>query len=238
MDSTKLDAVAIAAHPDDAEISLGGTLLTLKSRGLRIGIFDLTRGEMGTRGDAKDRAAEAAAANEVLALDVRENLGLPDGRIPVSVEAREALAALLRKHRPRIVFAHHTQDLHPDHCAAGRLAREAWYLSGLKRLAEQSGGPEAARPNRIFHFMGHVPFEPTFVVDIGAVWQQKLRLIQCYHTQLVSQGEQDDGSHFLFGADILERVETKARYFGERIGARFGEPLLHLGPLPFVDPLL
>ena len=237
MNREPLDALAIAAHPDDAEISLGGTLLTLKQRGMRIGIIDLTRGEMGTRGDEQDRAKEAAAANEVLQLDARENLALPDGRIRVDVEAREQLAKCLREYRPRLVFAHHTEDLHPDHCAAGLLARQAWYLSGLSRLAELTGGPAAARPRRLYHFMGHVPFEPTFVVDIGEVWERKLELIQCYHTQLVSQDPEDEGKHFLFGADILERVQTKARYWGEQIGAQYGEPLLHHGPLPFEDPL-
>lgn len=236
--STALDALAIAAHPDDAEISLGGTLLELKRRGLRIGIIDLTSGEMGTRGDRAERAAEAEAANRVLQLDVRENLGLPDGRVQVSVEAREALAHLLRVHQPQVVFAHHTEDLHPDHCAAGTLARQAWYLSGLARLAQQTGGGLARRPRAIYHFMGHVPFEPTFVVDIGAVWEAKVRLIECYETQLTSSGPKDDGRHFLFGSDILERVRSKARYWGESIGAIYGEPLLHHGPLPFSDPLL
>lgn len=234
---TPLDAIAIAAHPDDAEISLGGTLLELKQRGLRIGIIDLTRGEMGTRGDESSRAAEAAAANEILRIDMRENLDLPDGRVEVTLEAREALARLLRIYQPQVVFAHHTEDLHPDHCAAGQLAREAWYLSGLSRLAEQTGGGKAARPRAIYHFMGHVPFDPTFVVDIGDVWEQKVRLIECYATQITATDPDDEGKHFLFGADILERVRSKARYWGEQIGAVYGEPLMHRGPLPFADPI-
>lgn len=234
----KLDVLVVAAHPDDAEITVGGTLLLLAGRGKRCGIVDLTRGEMGTRGTKDDRAREVAAANALLRLSVRENLDLPDGRIEASLTARERLAALIRVHAPDVVLAHHLEDLHPDHSAAGRLAREAWYLSGLARLAEVTGGPAARRPARLYHFMGHVPFDPTFVVDIGEVWDAKRALVECYASQLAPAHADDRGKHFLFGVDILQRMETRARFFGERIGARFGEPLLARGPLPCFDPLL
>jgi bacillithiol biosynthesis deacetylase BshB1 len=234
----KLDVLAIAAHPDDAEICVGGTLLALRAAGKRCGIVDLTRGEMGTRGTADDRAREVAAANGVLDLALRANLELPDGRVEVSIGARERLAALIREHAPEVVLAHHALDLHPDHAAAGRLAREAWYLAGLARLAELGGGGPARRPKRLYHFMGHVPFDPTFVVDIGPVWEQKLALVRCFVTQLAPAHGRDKGEHFLFGADILQRMETRARFYGERIGVRYGEPLLAHGPLPCFDPLL
>lgn len=231
-----LDCLLIAAHPDDGEISAGGTLLTLARAGRSIGIVDLTRGEMGTRGSEPQRAAEAAAATDKLGLAVRHNLELPDGRVTPTVEAREELARLIRLHRPRILLAHHTQDLHPDHAAAGTLARQAWYLAGLAKLAPPDE-PPAHRPERIFHFMSHDRFEPTLVVDIGPVWEDKLELVRCFASQLRPADKADTGEHFLFGADILERVETKARYWGERIGARYGEPLLHRGPLPAGDLL-
>jgi len=233
----KLDALVIGAHPDDAEISLGGTILTLIDAGKRVGVLDLTRGEMGSRGTPEDRDAETRAANAMLGLSYRGNLDLGDGRVEVSIEAREKLARALREVQPHLVLAHHPDDLHPDHAACGRLAREAWYLSGLRRLAELDGGPPARRPARLFHYMGHVPFEPTFVVDVSAVWQRKVEVIRCYASQLTPDGPRDDGRHFLFGADILARAETKARFFGERIGVRHGEPLFHQGPLPFADPL-
>ena len=233
-----LDALVIAAHPDDAEIALGGTLLRLKAMGKRIGICDLTRGEMGTRGTAEDRDRETAAANAVLDLDVRENLGLPDGRVEVTVDARERLARVLRELRPDVVFAHHVEDLHPDHAACGKLAREAWYLAGLKRLAELDGGPAARRPPRLFHFLGHLPAEPSLVVNIDDQWARKAELIRCYASQIAPESPEDRGEHFLFGADILGRAETKARYWGERIGVRYGEPLWHQGPLSILDPLL
>jgi bacillithiol biosynthesis deacetylase BshB1 len=231
----KLDVLVIAAHPDDAEISAGGTMLTLRDAGRAFGIVDLTRGEMGTRGTADDRAREVAAANAILRPAVRHNLELPDGRVTVTVEARERLAALIRRHQPDVLIAHHMDDLHPDHAACGVLAREAWYVSGLARLA--GPGETARRPRRLYHFLGHVPTEPTFVVDIGRVFEEKVRLVRCYASQLAPAGAGDKGQHFLFGADILQRMETRARFFGERIGARFGEPLVHKGPLPCMDPL-
>jgi bacillithiol biosynthesis deacetylase BshB1 len=237
-DGLKLDVLVVAAHPDDAEICVGGTLLKLKAAGRRIGIVDLTRGEMGTRGTSDDRAREVQAANALLRLDLRANLGLPDGRVQDSLEARERLATLFRRHAPAVVLAQHHIDHHPDHAAAGRIAREAWYLSGLRKLAEATGGGEARRPARFYHYMGHVTFDPTFVVDIGAEWEAKRRLVACYESQLRPAGAGDDGSHFLYGSDIQQRMETRARFYGERIGVRHGEPLLAIGPLPCFDPLL
>jgi bacillithiol biosynthesis deacetylase BshB1 len=233
----KLDALVLAAHPDDAEISLGGTILRMVDAGRSVGIVDLTRGEMGTRGTAADRDAETDAATQLLGLAQRVNVGLPDGRVRDDVEAREAVARILRETRPEVVLAHHVEDLHPDHAACGRIAREAWYLSGLRRLAELDGGPAARRPPRLLHFMGHVPFDPTFVVDVSAVWERKVEVIRCYASQLEPEDDSDQGEHFLFGADVLERAETKARFFGERIGVRYGEPLLASGPVALGDPL-
>jgi N-acetylglucosamine malate deacetylase 1 len=233
----KLDILVVAAHPDDAEICLGGTLLLAAAAGRKVGIVDATRGEMGTRGTREDRDREMLAAGELLGLALRRNLDLPDGRVEATVPAREALARILRELRPEVVLAHHVEDLHPDHAATGRLARAAWYLSGLGRLAELDGGPPAARPRRLLHFMGHVPFEPTLVVDIGPVWERKVELVRCYASQLEPSSPGDRGAHFLFGADILGRMETRARFFGERIGALYGEPLLSVGPLACRDPM-
>ncbi len=231
-----LDALIIAAHPDDAEISAGGTILRWVRAGRRVGVIDLTRGEMGTRGTIEDRDRETEAASEILGLSVRENLGLPDGRVEASLDAREALADRIRAHAPHVVLGHHTEDLHPDHVAAGHLTRDAWYLSGLARLATEDS--PARRPPRLLAFPGHVPFEPTFVVDITEVWEAKCAAVRAYATQLEPQGQDDDGSHFLFGADILARMETKARFWGELGGVRYGEPLLHRGPVPLSDPML
>jgi LmbE family N-acetylglucosaminyl deacetylase len=105
-------------------------------------------------------------------------------------------------------------------------------------MAEQAGAAPAHRPRRLFHFLSHLAAEPAFVVDVTPVWEQKLRLVRCYASQITPHDAGDEGGHFLFGADILQRMETKARYFGEKISVGFGEPLVHLGPVPFGDPML
>lgn len=233
-----LDVLVIAAHPDDAEISAGGTILRLVDAGARVGILDITRGEMGTRGTKEDRDAEAKRATEILGLTWRGNLELHDGRVEVTVEARERLARHLRELQPELVLSHHLDDPHPDHEASARLAKEAWYLSGLKQLAKLTGGPEARRPRQLAHFQSHTHFDPTFVVDIEPVWERKRAAILAYATQLAGADPKDDGKHFLYGVDILERVETKARAYGERIGGRFGEPILCREPVSFTDPLV
>ncbi len=235
---TKLDLLVIAAHPDDAEISVGGTLARLVAAGARVGVLDITRGELGSRGTRADRDAEAAAATALLGLAWRGNLDQPDGRVEATVAAREELARHLRRLAPDVVLAHHEEDPHPDHVASGRLAREAWYLSGLRRLAEQDGGAAARRPGRLARFMSHRRFEPTLIVDITDVWPQKVAAVEAYGSQLRPEDPGDDGRHFLYRADILERMETKARAFGEAIGVRYGEPLLCEEPLGAADPLL
>jgi len=231
----KLDALIIGAHPDDAEIAMGGTILRLQDAGKRVGVLDITRGEMGTRGSMQDRDAETAAATKLLGLAYRGNMNLPDGRVVNDVPTREALALRLRDLQPDLVLTHHCEDLHPDHATVGRMTREAWYLSGLKRLAELDGGPPAKRPTRLLHYLGHVAFDPTLVVNIDAQWERKLEVIRCYASQIQPAGQGDQGAHFLFGSDILSRAETRARYFGELISAHYGEPLLHEGPMGVED---
>ena len=232
----KLDMLVVAAHPDDAEISVGGTILRMTGAGRKVGIVDMTRGEMGTRGTRAERDAEAERATELMGISLRTNLELPDGRLQPTLEAREALARVIRDTRPETLVAHTLEDRHPDHAATGRLAREAWFVAGLKRLAELDGGPEPHRPARLLHFLGHVSFSPTLVVDVDPVWEKKVELVRCYASQLEPGGPRDDGQHFLYGADILRRMETKARTFGERIGVGHGEPFLSMEPLACADP--
>lgn len=238
MTDRQLDVLVIAAHPDDAEISAGGTILRLVDAGARVGVLDVTRGEMGSRGSRADRDAEAARATEVLGLAWRGNLDQPDGRVCATVEAREALARILRELGPELVLGHHLHDPHPDHEASARLTKEAWYLSGLKQLARVTGGPAARRPRQLLHFMSHASFDPTLVVDIEPVWERKKAAVMAYATQLEPGEEGDEGKHFLYGADIWERVETKGRTWGERISKRFGEPLLAREPLALDDPIV
>jgi bacillithiol biosynthesis deacetylase BshB1 len=231
MRTDSLDLLIIAAHPDDAEIALGGTILRLTDRGFKVGILDLTGGEMGTRGTQEDRAQEAASAGRLMGLTLRRNLALPDGRLRAGVSERETVAHALCEYKPNILIGHYPDDPHPDHRGAGQLARDGWYLSGLQKLADKNGWGSAQRPAERYCFHSHTAFKPSLVVDISAVFERKLDVIRAYASQLAPSSAADDGGHFLKGSDILERVTHKARTYGEAIGVRYGEPLLCPGPL-------
>ena len=229
---TQLDLLVVAAHPDDAEIAVGGLLASAKARGLMVGVVDLTAGEQGTYGDAATRAKEAAAATEVLDLDFRHNLGLPDARLTPTVAAREALAEVLRQVRPRIVLCHDTQDRHPDHVAAGHLAHQASYLSGLMRLAQAPGlTPAPFRPARLFTFYSHRQPEADVIVDISAHFETKKRAVMAYSSQVQRQAKADQSANLGLDADIVERMTLRARSYGALIQVEYGEPLGLVGPL-------
>lgn len=229
---TQLDILVVAAHPDDAEISVGGLLANAKALGLRIGVVDLTAGESGTYGDAETRAREATAASAILDLDFRRNLGLPDARLTETPEHREALAEVLRATRPRIVLCHDTHDRHPDHVAAGHLARQASYLSGLIRLAEAPGlTPAPFRPARLFTFFSHRQPEADVIVDISAYFETKKRAVMAYSSQVQRQAKADPVAHLAPDSDIVERMTLRARSYGALIQVEYGEPLGLVGPL-------
>lgn len=227
---TQLDLLVIAAHPDDAELSVGGTLLAAKAQGLATGVLDLTRGEMGTFGTPEERAAEATAASELLELDWRGNLELPDARLVDTTGAREAVAQVLRTHRPRTVLLHDERDRHPDHAAAAKIGRAATFLAGLVRLASGTGpAPKAFRPARTLTYYSHEAPTPSFVVDISEVFERKLEVVRCYASQLARDGK--SGAHLGSKRDIVESMITRARFEGARVGVAYGEPLSAEGPL-------
>jgi bacillithiol biosynthesis deacetylase BshB1 len=231
-----LDVLVLATHPDDAESTCGGTIAKLVSRGARVGVLDSSRGEMGTRGTPEGRALECANATKILGLAFRENLGLPDGRIVATVEGREEIARWLRRLRPSILIAPWWErDLHPDHAAVGAMARQAYFLAGLRRLAEDL---PPHRPRRVLYYPSHDQFEPSFVVELEpAHFEKKLASLRAYASQVFPNATGDRGQHFVHGQEMLERIEVRARYFGSRIGVRFGEPFRAEGTLPDVDPL-
>jgi bacillithiol biosynthesis deacetylase BshB1 len=235
--TSPLDVLAIAAHPDDVELSIGGTMCVLQEQGYRTGIVDLTRGELGTRGTPETRAEEAAAAAEVLGLAFRRNLGLPDGDIRNTKAAQRPIVQAVRATRPRIVLVNAPEDRHPDHGDAARLATDALFASGLARLETvgSDGAPQAPwRPSHVLHYMNTLEFEPTFVVDVTAVWERRLAALHAFGTQF---GAADGGPEtFISTPAFLQFVEARARSFGYRIGATYGEPLLYRhGPIGIDD---
>jgi bacillithiol biosynthesis deacetylase BshB1 len=222
----QLDVLAFAAHPDDAEVGCGGTLIGAVDAGLSVGVVDLTAGELSTRGDPETRSLERRRAADALGLTTRLSLDLPDGGLGADPAQRSALVAVLRELRPRIVLAPYPQDRHPDHAAAGRLAREACFFGGVGRF----GSAESPhRPGAIYHYLMHEPFTPTFVVDVSTVWRRRTEAVAAYASQF---GEVAGGADTaLSGGRFLEALDARARWFGAMIGAERGEPFWSAGPI-------
>lgn len=213
-----LDILAFGAHPDDVELHVGGTLARMAAHGYEVGVIDLTRGELGTRGTPVIRAREAKKAAGILGLKVRENLGLPDGGVEVSAAARLKVIKALRKHRPMMVLAPHWDEAHPDHAKAGRLVAEAAHHSGLAKIRT---GQEKFRPKAIIYYMLPPYVRPTFIVDISETIGQREEAIRAHRSQLYDPGRTPDT--YLSQPDFLYRVDTMVSYYGTMIGRAKGE---------------
>jgi len=228
-----VDMLVITAHPDDAEMAAGGLIAKMVKRGHSVGIVDLTRGEMGTRGTPEQRTLESAAADEILGVAIRENLGLPDGGLTDSLENRRVVVDVIRRHRPDLVVAPPLDDLHPDHAAVGRLVAAAHYPTGFTKY--ETGTPPH-RPRGVIHMMNHFEFMPTFIVDITDVWETKMAAVMCYGSQL-HRKESDEPMTKVSSPDFLAAFEGRFRHYGSMIGATFGEPFWNARPAPVVDPV-
>ncbi|MHC4470473.1 MAG: bacillithiol biosynthesis deacetylase BshB1 [Planctomycetota bacterium] len=229
----QMDLVVFAAHPDDAELAAGGLVAKTVKLGYRVAIVDLTRGELGTRGTPEQRAEESAAADRVLGVAARVNLGLPDGGLTESTENRRLVVDAIRRHRPSLVAAPYVEDLHPDHAVTGRLVEASLYPSGF---AKYETGSEPHRPQGLIHYMNHYPFEPTFVLDVSDVWAKRMEAVMCYASQLHRPGSSEPATN-ISAPDFLEKLEARFRHYGSLIGATFGEPYWTRRPLPVADPI-
>ncbi len=232
-----VDVLVLAAHPDDAELAIGGTILRLKEQGHRVAVVDYTRGEMGTRGTPETRIEESRRAAEILGLDARENLGLPDGGLATTDAQRRAVVGAIRRYRPHVLLINAPECRHPDHPAAARLATEANFQAGLARAETTGHDGNSEAPHRaahILHYMQSVPFTPTLVVDVSGVWERRMEAFFAFGSQFFGAGDtpgEDEPQTFISNPDFVGFVEARARSFGYPIGARFGEPLLyHHGP--------
>jgi bacillithiol biosynthesis deacetylase BshB1 len=220
--ASKVDVLAIAAHPDDAELTCGGTLIQCVRRGYRVGILDLTRGEMGTRGTPETRRREARAAARVMGVQHRENLGLPDARLEPSLDFKLAVAARVRVLRPTVVMLPYWEGRHPDHIHASEIGYEACWLAGLKKV-DLAGQPH--RPFKILYSTMYDPGwrkQPSFVVDISREFAKRQRAIACYRSQF--RGPRLQGSVHIPLSGLPEMVAALSRYYGLLIGAQYGEP--------------
>jgi bacillithiol biosynthesis deacetylase BshB1 len=218
MTPQELDYLLIAAHPDDAELGAGGTLLSLKSQGFRVGVLDLTNGEPTPHGSPEIRARETAAATAVLGLDWRGNLGLPNRTLTADLDARRQVAGMIRQLRPRVLLSHYWEDAHPDHVAASALVDAARFWAKLHKT-DLPGEPHY--PERIiYYFSVHLRLhvKPSFVVDVTAHEEKKMQALACYHSQFIA-GRPASPS-------FLDELGDRARYWGWTIGVRYGEPFL------------
>lgn len=237
----KLDILALAAHPDDAELSCAGTLLKLKAQGYKVGIVDLTRGELGTRGTAETRAAETDVASKLLGLDARENLGLPDGFFENRQPEQLRIIEVIRHYQPTLVLCNATEDRHPDHGRAATLQREACWLAGLRKIeTSRDGKPqEAWRPRKLLHYIQDRYIRPSLVVDITDYWPQKLAAIQAYSTQVFtnSAAASDDPQTYISRPIFMDQIKARSLQMGHAIGTDYGEGFVSIEPLR-VDDLL
>jgi bacillithiol biosynthesis deacetylase BshB1 len=232
----KLDVMAIGAHPDDVELSCGGTVAKLARQGHRVGLVDLTDGEMGTRGSREIRAAEAAEAGRILGIASRDTLRIPDAGIEITRDNMLALVRVIRMHQPDVLLIPHPLDRHPDHEHAHVLAREAWYYAGLRKIeTEFDGRPQQPhRPRSCYHFMQWFEFAPSFIVDITETFDQRIEAMQAFRSQFYDP-DSNEPATILSTPEFLEMIRTRAEYYGDKIGAKYGEAFFSPASIPVPD---
>jgi len=224
----KLDILAVAAHPDDVELGCSGTLLMEIKNGKKVGIVDLTQGELGTRGTIETRKAEAEKSAKVMGVSVRENLKMEDGFFQNDRTHQLQLVRAIRKYQPEIILGNALEDRHPDHGRAARLIADAAFLSGLQKIEtkDEQGTMQAAwRPKYVFHFIQDRYLVPSFVIDITDVFEDKMASIACFASQFYVNGAEDDDEpqSYISTPDFLDSVIARARMMGKRIGVKYGE---------------
>ena len=220
----KLDLLVFAVHPDDAELSCGGILLTEKINGKTTGVVDLTQGELGTRGTSETRKMEAEAAGKILRLDVRENLQMADGFFTNDEAHQRKIIASIRKYRPEIIFCNAPSDRHPDHGRSAQLVEDASFLAGLVKIETSIDGKlqEPWRPKYVFNFIQDRYLAPNFVIDITDVMEQKLEAIKAYGTQFNSPNLNEPQT-YISTPDFLDSIIYRSKMMGKMIGVKYAE---------------
>jgi len=230
-----LDVLAVFSHPDDAELSVSGTLLKLKSYGYRTGVCDVTKGEMGTRGTPEIREKEALDAARILKLDVRVNLEQPDGHVWPSETARTSLVRVIRQYKPKVVLTTHEDDPHPDHANTSIIVRQAARLATMVRYDEESGLPAVQMP-AIMHSLFSRRIVPSFIVDVSEFVDEKMKSIRAYGSQFYSASSEEPETR-ISERGFLDEIQSRMEYFGSLIGVEAGEPFYVREALNVDDPL-
>jgi bacillithiol biosynthesis deacetylase BshB1 len=216
----RLDLLAIGPHPDDVELTSGGTILKMARAGYRVGILDLTRGETGSRGTPEKRLKEAAEAAEILGVKIRRNLGLPDAHLQVSEEQKMAVAEVIREFEPHTVILPYWEGRHPDHYTAGQMCYEACFVAGLKNY---SLGGLPFRPFKIVYAAAYADVRPTFAVDITEEYDRRRKAILAYASQFNPPRSERKSRVALPLDELEERMSTIARHYGRMIGVKYAE---------------
>lgn len=221
----KLDILVLPAHPDDAELGCSGTILKEAAKGKKIGIVDLTRGELGTRGTPEIREQEAVAAGKILGLSARENLGIPDGFFENTKQYQLKVIWAIRKYRPEIVITNAYHDRHPDHGRASDLVEDSAFLSGLRKIETFEDGQlqEAWRPNLVLHFIQDNYIQPDIVIDVTDHWDKKIESINAFGSQFYNPGWQGEPQTYISSPEFIAVIESRAREFGKSIGVKYAE---------------
>jgi bacillithiol biosynthesis deacetylase BshB1 len=222
----KLDILVLPVHPDDAELGCAGTILKQIQLGHKVGIVDLTRGELGTRGTAEIRDKEAAKAAEILGLNVRENLALPDGFFTNIQEYQLKVIAAIRKFQPEIIITNAYHDRHPDHGRANELVEASAFLSGLRRVETFEDGnlQEPWRPTQVLHFIQDRYIKPDIIVDVTEFWDKKIESVYAYASQFHNPDyNEDEPQTYISSPDFIDQINGRGREFGKSINAKYGE---------------
>lgn len=221
---TKLDILVLAAHPDDAELGCSGTIAAQIAKGYKVGIIDLTQGEMGTRGTPELRLQEADEAAKILGLSARENMGFKDVYFEDDEAHRLELIRVIRKYQPEIVLANAVRDRHPDHGKGSQLATNACFMSGLRKIETSLDGiaQDPWRPKNVYHYIQNNYVEPDFIVDVTDFWDQKIKSILAFQSQFYDPSSSEPVS-FISSPDFLPFIEARGRDFGHRIMRTYGE---------------
>lgn len=223
----KLDILAIGVHPDDVELGCSGSVMAAVAQGKKVGILDLTRGELGTRGTPEGRIKESLDAARILGVEVREHLQMADGFFQNDEQHQRQIIPILRKYQPDIVLANAIDDRHPDHGRASRLILEACFYSGLRMIVthdEEGNVQEAWRPKHVFHYIQDRYIKPDFIVDISDFMDRKIEAIRAFKSQFfVPAYNSDEPQSYISTPEFLDFIEARAKEFGHAIGVKFGE---------------
>lgn len=220
----KLDILAFGVHPDDVELGCSGTLLAAIAEGKKVGVVDLTRGELGTRGTVETRREEAARAAEIMGIQVRENLGMADGFFQNDETNLRKVIGMIRKYQPSVILANAFEDRHPDHGRSAKLVADAAFLSGLRKIETYSDGQlqEVWKPAYVFHYIQDRFIAPSFVVDITPFMDKKMEAVLAYSTQFFNP-DLNEPQTYISSSQFLETVKARALMMGKRIGVGYAE---------------